>query len=203
MRSLDDIQQFTRDYASFDRRRSGLGNVLGGAVGVAVYAASAVPAHGPLMAALAVGLTVVWLVGRELIRRRVYRCLGDAREPWPAEERRRHRIFVTILALTLTAFATFLVVAKGFSDPTIVPYLIFCAITPPLVWRYLRTQTEALVGIYLLFICAICLSGHSPALLALASLPAEAAALLALGAQEHRQFRALIARLDARGALLR
>lgn len=198
MGSLEEVQRLTRDYASFAWRRSGLGNVLGGAIGLAVFAISLGSGPGLLTAALAVTLTASWFVGKEVIRARLYRPFGRASEGWPDSERRQHLVGVRLLAAALALFAAFLAARGEVTNPAAWPYLLFCAATPVLVWRFLRTQNEALVGVYLLFDCAICCSGHAPPALALLCLPVTALALIGSGLGEHRRFRRLAAQLSVR-----
>src|SRR5579864_4476036 len=104
------MQQLTQEYASFSQSRSGLGNVLGGVAGLIVSIAIALRWHGPVVAALTVGVTVAWLVGKEIIRRRFYRPFGEAREIWPASQRREHVVGVSVFVVVLAAFAILLVV---------------------------------------------------------------------------------------------
>ena len=191
-RSLAEIQQLTREYASFSQRRSGLGNVLGGVAGVLIFLALWLLGPGAVTAAITLGLTVVWLVGKEVIRQRLYRPFGDAREFWPEPERRSHRIIVCVLAIFLAGFAVAIVVhtvTASASWAIAVPYLLFCLVTPWITWRYLRTANEGVVGLYLLFASAVTCAGFVPdPLLFAAILPLYSVLLIGLGLREHRQF---------------
>ena len=201
-RSIAEMQQLTQEYASFSQSRSGLGNVLGGVAGLISFAAMWLLARGVVMAVLTVGVTVAWLGGKEIIRRRLYRPFGDARENWPASERRKHAIGVSVIAAVLAAFAIMIMVHALLTKTPwsiVLPYLIFCLVTPWIAWRYLRTINEFMVGFYLLFASAITVAGFVPSLLVFAAvLPLYSIALIAVGWKEHRQFRALAARLRAR-----
>src|SRR5437588_7925306 len=90
-RSIAELQQVTQEYASYSQSRGGLGNVLGGVVGLISFAALSL-LGGVVLAVLSVGLTVTWLVGKEIIRHRLYRIFGDAQEMWSASQRRGHAI---------------------------------------------------------------------------------------------------------------
>src|SRR5438270_329130 len=103
-RSIADLQQVTREYASFSRSRGGLGNVLGGVVGLISFAALWL-LGGIVLAALSVGLTLAWLVGKEIIRHQVYRPFGDVRELWSASQRRGHAIAAIASGVGLVALA--------------------------------------------------------------------------------------------------
>ena len=198
--SISKMQQLTRDYASFSQSRSGLGNVLGGVAGLLVFAALLLLGHGVLAAILTLGPTVIWLIGKEIIRRRLYRTFGDSRETWTASQRRGHAIIVSIIGLVLAAcavlFAAYTIAGKA-SWSTTIPYLIFCLVTPWIAWRYLRTANELMLGCYLLFASAIAVSGHAPDLLLFAAiLPLYSLALIWVGLNEHRQFQELATRLQ-------
>ncbi len=199
-RAIADLQQVTREYASFSRSRAGLGNVLGGIVGLVVFGAILLFGGSALTATLAIGLTVGWLVGKETIRRRLYRRFGMAQETWSGSPRKTHRVAVLILTPLLLAFAAWIVATGWLSKPAVaVPYLVFCLATPWIAWRLLYTYNEIIIGCGLLFMCAVTASGHTPDLLGLAIVPCYAAAMIPLGLAEHRQFRALETRLRARG----
>lgn len=201
-RSIAELQQVTQEYASFSQSRSGLGNVLGGVAGLIAFAGMWLVGPGPVAAVLTVGTTAVWLVGKEVIRRRLYRPFGDARESWPASQRRRHRIGVSIIATVLAAFAVMIVVHSLLTKTAwsiALPYLVFCLVTPWIAWRSLRTDNELMVGVFLLFASAVTTAGFVPdRLLFTAILPLYSALLILVGLKEDRQFQALAARLRAR-----
>jgi len=198
---IAEMQQLTKEYASFSRSRSGLGNVLGGVVGLLVFGAVWLLGQGPAAAAITVGLTSVWLVGKELIRQRVYRCFGQAREVWTGAPQRGHRILVLLFTLLLCGFAVVIVAGGWLARPIGWPYLLFCLATPVIAWRYLYTTHELSMGFGLLFMCAVTVSGHMPELLGLLIVPAYAAAMIPLGLHEHRQFRVLATRLLIKNAV--
>jgi hypothetical protein len=198
--TLGELQQVTRDYASYSRSRGGLGTVLGGIAGILVFVVIWRFGGNAWTAGLAIGLTVLWLVGKEVIRRRYYRRYGEAQETWAGQARRTHLASVLLFTPLLLGFAVWIVAAGWLSKPaTAWPYLVFCLATPWIIWRYLFTVNEIMVGAGLLFICAITASGHTPALLGLLIVPVYALAMIPLGLAEHRQFRTLAARLAPRG----
>jgi hypothetical protein len=197
--SIGEMQNLTREYASFSQSRSGLGNVLGGVAGLASFAVMWLLGRGVVTAVLTVGLTVAWLVGKEVIRRQLYRPFGEAREAWPASVRRGHLVTVAIIACVCAAFAVAILV-RSLTAATpwsvALPYLVFCVITPWIGWRYLRTVNEFMVGFYLLFASAVVSAGFVPdRLWLIAFLPWYSLVLVVLGLREHRQFQDLAARL--------
>jgi len=198
--TIADMQQLTREYASYSRSRGGLVNVLGGVVGLVIFGAVWLFGGNPATAVLTVGLTFVWLVGKEVIRRRLYRGFGEAREVWSGSPRRTHQYLAWIFTPLLLAFAVWIVAAGWLSKPAVAaPYLVFCLATPWIIWRYLYTLNEIMIGFGLLFMSAVTASGHTPFLVGLLMVPCYAAAMIPLGLAEHRQFKGLRTRLEARG----
>lgn len=200
MQTIEEAQRLTRDYASFSRSRSGLGNVLGGSAGLVSFAAFYVLGRGVFVAGLTVGLTLLWLVGKEVLRRRLYRPCGEAQESWLAAQKRSHMIYVGIITASLLGFAVAIVVQSIIAGPQGpgVSYLLFCLVTPPIAWRYLRTANELMVGFYLLFFCAVTSAGYVPDILIAAVLPLYALILIGVGLREHVQFQRLVAQLRRR-----
>lgn len=197
-KAVADLQHLTRDYASFSRSRGGLGNVLGGIIGLVVFGGVWLLGPGLPAAVLTVGLTLVWLVGKEFIRRGRYRRFREAHEAWSGTARQTHRLAMLLLTPLLLAFAVWITAAGQLTAPVAWPYLIFCFATPWILWRYLYALNEIMIGCGLLFLCAITASGHMPFLLGLTIVPAYSLAMIPLGLAEHRQFRALEVRLRAR-----
>jgi hypothetical protein len=197
--TISEIQHLTREYASFSQSRSGLGNVLGGVAGLLSVAIMWLLGAGVATAVLTVGLTIAWLVGKEVIRRRFYRPFGEARESWPPSQRRGHLYAAALMGLVCAAFVAVIVVrlVTAMTPWSIaLPYLIFCLITPWIAWRFLRTTNEFMVGLYLLFASAVVSAGFVPDRLWLvAILPWYSLVLVVLGLREHRQFQDLTSRL--------
>ncbi len=197
--TIAEMQGLTREYASYSRSRGGLANVLGGVIGLVIFGAVWIFGGTPATAALTVGLTSVWLVGKDIIRRRLYRGFGEAREGWADQSRRTHQALMWIFTPLLLAFAVWIVAAGWLSRPAVsLPYLVFCLATPLITWRLLYTLNDITIGFGLLFMSAVTASGHTPALLGLAFVPVYAAVLIPLGLTEHRQFKGLRTRLQGR-----
>lgn len=153
-------------------------------------------------AALTLTVTATWLVGKEVIRRRVYRRFGEAREIWPAAKRREHLVMVGMIGVVVAVLAVLIVLHALLDKPEwakSLPYLVFCLGTPWIAWRYLRTANELMVGVFLLFACAVSAAGFTPDhVVNTAILPLYSMLLIGVGLKEHRQFTLLAARLGAR-----
>src|SRR5438445_11021691 len=99
VRDLSAVQQLAEEYASYTVSKNGLGNVLGGSVGIAIFLVNGLLGRGLWTTVLTISLTVVWLGGKEVIRRRLYRIFGDVQESWSAKRRREHSYIIVSLAL--------------------------------------------------------------------------------------------------------
>jgi len=104
---------------------------------------------------------------------------------------------VAIVTLAMVGFAILLIANGWLTKPAAWPYLIFCVVTPWIVWRSFFTTPELALGFDLLFIGAITASGHTPDFWGLLTAPAFAAAMIPVGLAEHRRFQALARRLSA------
>lgn len=203
-RTVGELRELSQEYASYSQSRGGLGNVLGGVAGLLIFAALWLLGPGVVMAVITVGLTMAWLVGKEVIRQRLYRPFGEAREAWPEDQRRCHLGAVGLITAALAVFLVMIIahsLTTGAPWSVTAPYALFCLVTPWIAWRYLRTTNELVVGFYLLFSCAITSAGFTPdRLITVALLPAYAALLVIFGLREHRQFQDLAHRLRSGSA---
>jgi hypothetical protein len=196
-------QELTREYASYSQQRAGLGNVLGGVAGLVVYFVGLLNGPGPLTALLTLAVTVGWLVGKELIRRRLYQAYGDARSAWPDDERQFHRLMTAFLGLISVWVIAQQVLRGRLGDPQFWPYILLVGLTPLIAWFWLRTRGEFIVGVFLLAAAALTSAGSAYTVgnygLLFAFVPLVSLVMIGLGLREHRQFRALSTRLSQHG----
>lgn len=193
------LQELVTRYASYSQTHSGLGNVLGGGVGLLVFVLVALLPPGGLTAGLVLGLSAAWLVGKPVLRRRLYQPLGAASEQWTPAARRQHIWLVICLsALLFLGLVYFALVGHVFSHPREWPYVPFIFAAPLLTWWFLRTASEAVMGFGVFFIDAIACTAHRPFLLGRAIVPAYGITLIGVGWQEHRNFRDLMGQLRGR-----
>ncbi|GCE21060.1 hypothetical protein [Dictyobacter kobayashii] len=155
LRSIEEVQKLTQEYASYSQSKNGLGNVLGGVAGLAIVFANGVIGPGLLTAILTIGFTICWLVGKEVIRRKVYRSFGEARELWSPAARRWHRWAISFLILVVIVVWIIFIAFGGLAKPQGWLYLLFVASMPWIAWRYLRTTSEFVVGVFFLCACAV------------------------------------------------
>lgn len=204
---LKAVQNLTREYASYSQHRSGLGNVLGGVAGLLAYFVGLFYGPGATTAVVTCVATLSWLIGKEVIRRRVYQAFGAARAHWPEADRR----YQLLMCLFLGAISLWVLVVQvqlgRITEPRFWPYMIIVALIPLIAWRFLRTTSEFIVGVFLLAASAVTSVGGAYTLgvvglrpengLLFVFVPIAAVTLIVLGLAEHRRFRTLRDQLNA------
>lgn len=202
LESIQRAQRLAQDYASYSWRKNGLGSILGGIIGLVIYLVNAVFASGPLLMALTVGLTFFWLIGKEVIRQRVYRTFGYAYELWPPRDRRAHFFYISLIELCILG-CWILFLTRLYSQP--IYWLLAVAsllIVPWICWRYLRNGDEFVIGVFLLLTCimnsiGVTMPPHNiEQLLGTLVFPLMGLGMIGRGIHEHREFRGLVALLS-------
>jgi drug/metabolite transporter (DMT)-like permease len=204
---LQAVQDLTREYASYSQHRSGLGNVLGGVAGLLAYFVGLLYGPSATTAVVTGVATLGWFVGKEVIRRRVYQAFGTARAPWAATDR-RFQLGLCLFLGAISLWVLFVQVQAGrLTEPRFWPYMLIVALMPLIAWRFLRTTSEFIVGVFLLAASAVTSVGGAYTLggaalspdngLLFVFVPIAAVALIVLGLAEHRQFLTLRDQLRA------
>jgi hypothetical protein len=204
LRTIETVQQLTQEYASYSQSRNGWGKVLGGIAGLIICAFNVLVGPGLLTAVCTIVLTVAWLIGKEMIRKRFYQRFGEAQEVWSSSARRRQMGLVAFVSLIVIGVCVFFISLNGLSLPQGWLYVFFIVAMPWIVWRYLRSHDEFSVGVFLLCACAVTSDGgaYGPAFSWWGGLISLWVALVSLwllrsGFAEHRQFRLLEVQLEA------
>ncbi|MHB8595779.1 MAG: hypothetical protein ACYDER_03100 [Ktedonobacteraceae bacterium] len=196
---IEEMQRLTHDYANYARRRSGLGNVLGGMITLVVAILILLIKPDILIALVASGFTLVWLIGKELLRTFLYTPLGKATERWSAPMQWFHLLRMCLSILLLGGLSVSVVVHQHLAFQQWWPLLIFLLVIPWIVWRYLRSSMEYLLGLFLLLasvFASIDRIGDVRSYLFVALLLALLAILL--GLDEHLRFRLLVGEILVR-----
>lgn len=211
LNEIEQRQQLAAEYASYSQSRGGLSKVIGGIAGIIVILTGTLLGGGVLTAAITIGATLVWLVGKELIRKYLYQPFGEARENWEPEQRRTQQFLTLfVLGVSVLVFALY-IVTGNILQPESWAYLLFVALLAPVTWRFFRTPAEASVGIFLMAACAVHSAGGAYSLLYRQEMESVilnvilmlvtwtpllfAGVLIVQGLAEHRRFRALAAQL--------
>jgi hypothetical protein len=187
----------TRRYARFSRSAGGLASVLGGGLALVAYLAGALSAPEGLWGRLALASApFVWIGAKEVLRRRYYQPLGRVEQPRTAYERRWHlgfTIFTAIVSVAVVAVVLWETVVRGRGLPPagVLGYLAIVAVMPVLVWHFMKTPLEFIVGVFLVCQAALMLGGTSYALWEQPQAPIAAVALVGLGIKQHLEFLSL------------
>lgn len=205
MQAIQQRQALTEEYATFSQSRGGLGKVLGGVAGIIVVLAGSLLGNGMVTAVITIVATLLWLIGKEVIRARMYRTFGDVKEIWTAEQRHSHFLSTGIAGFICAIVAGLILFNGDINEPEMWVYLAFVILLPFVSWRFLRTPLEFIVGVFLLAACAVhgsggaysLFSGELTAVLPTWSSFIGALVLIAIGWQEHRRFQQLAAQMQA------
>ncbi len=198
----DHLAGITRRYARFSRSAAGLASAIGGGIALLVYfqGALAPPTGWGGRLALA-SAPFVWIAARELLRQRYYQSFGRVQEIRPVEAERWHlglTLFTAAVSIGVVGFVAWqLVMGPTVSPgPDLVGYLTMIVLMPWLVWRFMPTPLEFIVGVFLVAQAALMLGGSHYALWDQPHVPVAAVALMVVGVRQHREFRRVRAALQ-------
>lgn len=201
---VQQLQDLTRRYARFSRRAAGLGNVLGGVLYLIVFFVGTLA---PLQtwSRLLLALTpIVWIVAKETLRRRYYQRYGRVSEPADRSVWRWHAALTAFTALISGSILVYALIRAATDPPDAfawqaLGYLAFVIAMPVLVWLYLWTAEEFIVGVGLITQAAVILAGGNYGLLgANTGAALFAVVMIALGIRQHGDFMRLERELRAR-----
>ena len=195
IRNLQETQQLTQEYGSYSLGRNGLGDVLGGVAYLAAFLIGEVKASGIWASIVTLALLLTWLVGKEIIRLRVYQAFGLARLKRPLD---KHVLrLCTVGAFALIAAGMWLLIIKQGWLPEPRSWLLLPLLTvmPWIAWNYLRTAGEVVIAI------PLTISVLDPVVLQFGGwievvMLLLATILIVMGMVEHIHFRKLAAQLQ-------
>lgn len=193
----DHLADLTRRYSRFSRSAAGLASVIGGSLALVTYFLGALAPPGGWAGRLALaGTPFVWIATKEILRHRYYQAFGRVREVRSTTEERWHLGFTLFTAAVSAVVAVsvlwgFAVAPAEGPSPGQWGYLAIVAVMPWLVWRFMPTPLEFIVGVFLLAQAAMMLAGSHYALWEQPQLPLAAVALMVVGFREHHEFRRL------------
>ncbi|TDQ49361.1 hypothetical protein EV696_10465 [Permianibacter aggregans] len=189
--SVPTLAELTRRYARFSRSAGGLSSVLGGVLCIGIFLLGlALELNWPLRIALA-NAPFVWLLSKELLTRFYYQRHGRVEQRVSDSERRWHIGFTAFVALVSLVIIISVLIGKGLSGITIGGwgYLLVVALMPFVVWRWLWSSSDFIVGVSMICQSAVFLGGghYQSDWLGAYLLFAGLLAIL-LGVREHREF---------------
>ncbi|MGB7159067.1 MAG: hypothetical protein WBD40_13445 [Tepidisphaeraceae bacterium] len=202
--SLDALEAVTRDLSRFAGSAAGLGSVLGGAFCLVAYLAHGAFPSLPVPARFVFAtFPFLWIVAKEILRRRYYQQFGLAIPPASWLNRLAY-VFCFVVTCVACAKITIKVIALVPTwNPPAVEYVIillpamgYLAIVMLLPFCVLcfRSVGEYIVGVFLLCQAAVGLVGVQYRFTDTynASVPVMCVMLIAVGTYQHRRF--LVAR---------
>lgn len=165
LKELSELEKLTRAYGKFSRDAVGLGHVLGG--GLVLLSAYLLGHHNHLgvFGRLLLGsVPFAWILGKEWLREHYYQFSGRVQQPKRVWEDVLLAMLTGVTALISLTASGFVVhgLLQDFSWRLALSSLVYVALLlamPFMVWRYLRAPYEFVVGVALLALAALLLSG--------------------------------------------
>lgn len=205
---LHELETLTRDYARYSRSAGGLASVLGGVFCLGSYLAGGLLPLTPLLRIVLVALPLVWVLVRQWLVRRYYQRYGRVEEQVRTSERLTHWCCVA----TVVGVAVWVTVAVVSRHRPLAPgdygYLALVWLLAPIVWFWLRSPLDFIVGTFLFCQAAVTCAGFTypvvgtgaaaanPSMaLMTVMFPLAAVAFVVAGVNEHRRFLVLRERL--------
>jgi hypothetical protein len=188
------IQALTREYSRYSRSAGGLSAVAGGLACLISYVAGATLPMTPYLRVALIGLPLLWLVGKAWLATRYYQSFGRVQELTTPTERRFQYFFVGFTALVslvivAAALSRFAPLGERPWNPQVAGYVFVTALLPFVVWRWLRTPLEFIVGVFLLCQAALVFAGRSYGFgMGTAVFPIVSLSLIAAGLRDHQRF---------------
>jgi hypothetical protein len=199
------IAALTRRYARFSLSAGGLASVIGGCLAVVAYFVGALQPPDTVTGrtALAV-MPLIWIAAKELLRLHYYQRFGTVSQVRTLSERRWHLGFTLFTALvSIVVIGVILFVGgdpRSLVTPGRIGYLTYVALLPVLVWFFMRTPLEFIVGVFLVAQAALALVGQHYALGEQIQAPIAGLVLIVIGVRQHREFLAIERELIRLGA---
>jgi hypothetical protein len=188
------FQAMTREYSRYSRSAGGMSAIAGGIACLASFLAGVLlPATIELRAVL-IAVPVLWLAGKHWMVHRYYQRFGKVEEQVTPTELNFQRFFIAFTVVISAAIVGFVLtrmvpMGKLPWDPRAIGYLAVVALLPLIVWRWLRTPLEFIVGVFLLCQAAVAFTGQTYALgPTTVMFPLAAIALVVVGWRDHQRF---------------
>lgn len=195
------LLELTREYSRFSGNAGGLSAVGGGLLCLASYTAGGLFPVTPLLRAALIATPILWLIGKQWMASRYYQRFGQVEELTTASERKLRLVFAgcTALVCLLVAAGMLHRLAPLGGEPWSMGaagYMLTVLALPYIVWRWLRSPLDFVVGVFLLCQAALAFDGRSYSLWSSAVVfPVAALILISMGIRDHRKFRALEAEI--------
>jgi hypothetical protein len=203
----DTLASLTRQYARYSLSAGGLASVIGGGLTILAYFVGAIALPEGLWGRIGLASApLIWIGAKELLRRHYYQRYGRVAQVQTVTERRWHLFFTVFTALASVVVVGTVVFALGTgrrsmpSDPGMVGYLVFIAAMPVLVWYFMQTPLEFIIGVFLVAQAGLALVGAHYDLGDQLQAPIAGLVLMVIGVKQHLEFRTLDRSLRRMGA---
>ena len=199
------LQELTRQYSRFSRSAGGLAAVGGGLLCLASFLVGGLLPAIPMVRGTLIAAPMLWLIAKQWMANRYYQRFGLVEELASDRERRIQRSFVgfaAVISFLVGAVTLAELVPFGIRRWDIVSsgYLLLVLLLPLVVWRWLRTPLDFIIGVFLLCQAALAIDGRSyPLWSSAAVFPVAALILIGIGIRDHRRFRAIEAEIRQLG----
>jgi len=197
------FQAMTREYSRYSRSAGGLSAIAGGAACLVSFLAGALLPATFELRALLIAVPVLWLAAKQWLAHRYYQRFGQVEEQITATERNFQRLFIAFTALISALIVGFVLTRMAPMgrlpwDLRAIGYLMVVVLLPLIVWRWLRTPLEFIVGVFLLCQAAVAFTGQTYAFgPTTVVFPLAAIALVVVGWRDHQRFLRLQAEMRA------
>jgi hypothetical protein len=196
---LDQLAQRTARYARYSLSAGGLSSVLGGILLFVAFTLNAFADLGPLLRSVLAATPAIWLIAKEVLRRRYYQRDGAVLQTPSTKERRQHFWMVVYLAAVALVVLGFMVAAivrdQALPDGPIIGYILVVVAMPVAAWRWFWSVSDFLVGVLLFCQSAVVIAGSNYPATWLWYIAACAGVAVFYGWREHRDYLALRAEL--------
>jgi hypothetical protein len=188
------LEALTREYSRFSRSAGGLSAVAGGIACLASWLAGSLLPTTPALRVALIALPLAWLLGKQWLAFAYYQRFGQVTERPTTSERRYHLFFTGFTAFV--SLQILLVVLGDLApfgarpwDAAAAGYLAVVVALPIVVWRWLRTPLEFIVGVFLCCQAAVAFAGLTYKIgLGTIVFPIAAVLLIVVGLRDHRRF---------------
>ena len=161
---LDRLQQLTERYASYTRSAGGLSTLLGSVLCLVMFTLGLTVALDQTARNLLTLLPLLWLLAKELLRRYYYQRAGAVGERISTSQNRQHLGATLFTALICALIIGAGIVKFGIDGLLSLPaprqaYFLIALLMPIVVWRWLWSSSDYVIGVLLLCQAAVIVAG--------------------------------------------
>jgi len=161
---LDRLQALSEQYARYSRSAGGLSSVFGGLLCLTMFGIALTMELNQSAKVLLAAAPLFWLASKELLRRYYYQRAGAALDKLSVNQHRLHNGLTAFVGLV-----TLLILAAGFWKFGLagflalpwpkLSYFLIVAAMPLVVWRWLWSSSDFIVGVSMICQSALIIAG--------------------------------------------